>query len=292
MLGLAAMKTSRFLPSALALLLLAPGPVAALHAQLPKIFVASFGNDANDGSRNAPKRNFQAAHDAVAAGGQIVALDTAGYGPLAINKGVAVTVPPGVNAFVTVPSGNDGITINAGAGLVALRGLIIENSGGAGGNGIAVTNVNTLVVESCTVRHFNEGISVKTFASTQVSLFDTTVRYCAYGIDLEDTNSAGTVVVALTGCRVEGCSIDGVLASTNGTGSAVDVTLEGCTVRGNGTGLLALSTGALLRASNCTIIGNGTGVQASNGAQALSRGNNTLEKNTGGNTFPATYSAK
>ena len=61
------------------LVLLASGlllfPVGALHAQaLSKIFVASYGNDANDGSRGNPKRDFQAAHDAVAAGGQIVVL--------------------------------------------------------------------------------------------------------------------------------------------------------------------------------------------------------------------------
>ena len=60
-----------------ALVTFAPAP---LHAQTAtKIFVASFGNDANDGSRGSPKRNFQSAHDAVAAGGQIVVLDTVGY---------------------------------------------------------------------------------------------------------------------------------------------------------------------------------------------------------------------
>jgi hypothetical protein len=61
----------------LVLLLLATG-YGTLHAQATKIFVASYGNDASDGSRASPKRNFQPAHDAVAAGGEIVALDTAG----------------------------------------------------------------------------------------------------------------------------------------------------------------------------------------------------------------------
>jgi hypothetical protein len=48
--------------------------VSEVQAQATKIFVASFGDDANDGSRGAPKRNFQAAHNAVAANGQIVVL--------------------------------------------------------------------------------------------------------------------------------------------------------------------------------------------------------------------------
>lgn len=82
-------------------LLLLLASVFTAQAQLTKIFVASFGNDANDGSRGAPKRNFQAAHDAVAAKGQIVVLDTAGYGALNITKSIEVTVPPGINGFAT-----------------------------------------------------------------------------------------------------------------------------------------------------------------------------------------------
>ncbi len=87
---------NRCFPGLLALalpLMLAAAP-DLLHAQLPKIFVASYGNDVNDGSRGNPKRNFQAAHNAVAAGSEIVPLDTAGYGQLNITKSVAITAPP------------------------------------------------------------------------------------------------------------------------------------------------------------------------------------------------------
>ncbi len=94
------------------------------QAQLTKIFVSATGNDANDGSRGSPKRNFQAAHDAVATGGSIVVLDTAGYGALNITKSVSVTVPPGVNGFITVSGSSNGVTINAP--VVVLRGLIVE----------------------------------------------------------------------------------------------------------------------------------------------------------------------
>src|SRR3954471_2041691 len=108
------------------LVLVAP---AATYAT-PKIFVASYGNDANSGAPASPKRSFQAAHDAVAAGGQIVALDTAGYGALNITKSLAVTVPPGVSGFVSVTGNNTGILVNAGAGsVVSLRGLIVEGGG-------------------------------------------------------------------------------------------------------------------------------------------------------------------
>ena len=106
---------------------------ATLHAQLPKIFVASFGNDANDGSRGNPKRNFQAAHDAVAAKGQIVVLDTAGYGPVNITKSIGIIVPLGVTGFITV-TGNGAKAINIAAAvtdvitLVSYTPLLYQNA--------------------------------------------------------------------------------------------------------------------------------------------------------------------
>src|SRR3954468_16799499 len=106
------MNTSQSAAARLATLLLAL-PLAAAHAAPAKIFVASYGNDANSGSPTSPMRSFQAAHDAVAAGGQIVVLDTAGYGALNINKSISVTVPPGVNGFVTVSGNSNGIVITA-----------------------------------------------------------------------------------------------------------------------------------------------------------------------------------
>ena len=109
------------------------------RAQATKIFIASTGSDFNDGSRAAPKRGLQAAHDAVAPGGEIVILDTAGYGPLTISKSVAITVPPGVNGFVTVPSGSNGIMIFAGVNdKISIRGLILEGGGAANNDGVGI----------------------------------------------------------------------------------------------------------------------------------------------------------
>src|SRR3954469_4172564 len=104
------MNTSQSAAARLATLLLAL-PLAAAHAAPAKIFVASYGNDANSGSPTSPMRSFQAAHDAVAAGGQIVVLDTAGYGALNINKSVSVFAPPGINGFITVTT-NGGKAVN------------------------------------------------------------------------------------------------------------------------------------------------------------------------------------
>ncbi|MBV9658300.1 MAG: right-handed parallel beta-helix repeat-containing protein [Verrucomicrobia bacterium] len=282
------------------LVLLAAGlllfPAGALHAQLSKIFVASTGNDANDGSRGSPKRNFQAAHDAVAAGGEIVVLDTAGYSALSITKSVSVIVPPGVNGFVTVSGNNDGIDINTAntTDVVTLRGLIIESSGGpaAGGTGIKATQVGTLIVEDCTIRSFITGVNFNPGNAAQASVYNTAVRGCADGLVFQ-TSKGVNVTATTTGCRIEQSTDDGgVVVATGSPAAQVSATLDNCTVRNNYIAFFVEGANAVLRASNCTITGNNNSARLISGGQVLSRGNNTLENNTNGNTFPATYSAK
>jgi len=290
---------ARILTPFLSLLLLALGPVAALRAQAAKIFVASYGNDANDGSRGTPERNFQAAHDAVAAGGQIVVLDTAGYGALSINKSISVTVPPGVNGFISV-SGNSasGIVINAaGTDSVTLRGLIIEGGGngiGDTGSGILANSIGNLAIEDCTVRNFSEGIYLLSTASAKIYVRHSTLRGCGYGLDVENgSGSAASATAIASECVIDQCTIDGVVALPSSAGS-VDLTLADCIISGNKNGLRtagSLSTASVIRVDNCRITGNASGVVVQ-GGQILSRGNNKLEKNANNNAFPATYSAK
>src|SRR5215472_14949697 len=64
--------------------------------QSVRTFVASTGADSNPCSRVAPCRTFQAAVNAVAPGGEVIALDSAGFGSrLDINKSVSVISPCG-----------------------------------------------------------------------------------------------------------------------------------------------------------------------------------------------------
>jgi parallel beta helix pectate lyase-like protein len=291
----------------LALWLLLLASPLALHAQAPsKIFVASYGADSNDGSRGSPKRNFQQAHDAVAAGGQIVVLDTAGYGALNITKSLAVTVPPGVNGFVTVTGNNDGITINAAAvDSVSLRGLIIEGSGSTfnqNGFGIRIDSAANVAVEDCTVRNFGAGILQESSTSARLYVRRCTLRGCDEGL-----YSLGGAAVAqsaiATDCAFEQNNSYGVVMASFNTSATLDVTLRNCVVAGtkgdpNAAGILSQGfTGApanavVVRVDNCRITGNNLGVDTLSGGVLLSRGNNTLEGNTNNNTFPATYSAK
>src|SRR4051812_20833755 len=213
---------------------------AAMQAAPSKIFVASYGTDGNSGSPTSPKRAFQAAHDAVGAGGQIVVLDTAGYGALTITKSLAVTVPPGVNGFITVTGTNNGITINAGAtGSVSLRGLIVEGGGAGNGNGIRINSAANVAVEDCTVRNFANGIDVE--GPGKLYLRRCTVRACdAFGLQTELFDT-GTINAIANNCqfdqiRTAAVEVDDFSSFGSGNGN-FDVTLRKCTISSNNTGI-------------------------------------------------------
>jgi hypothetical protein len=270
------------------------GASGALHAQATKIFVASFGSDANDGSRGSPKRNFQAAHDAVAASGQIVVLDTAGYGALSINKSVSVTVPPGVNGFVSITGDNNAITVNAATtDRVVLRGLVIEGNTQSGGVGIRGNSVGTLIVEDCTVRNLEAGVFFVVANNARLILHNCVVRDCL-GALFANTTAAVTLNGSLTGCRIEqnttGVAAGGVASSV------IRVALEDCIISGHqGNGIpygIVAGAQATVIVSRCTITGNANGVRTSDNGVILSRGNNTLEKNAAGNFFQFSFNAK
>jgi hypothetical protein len=250
----------------------------AARAQATKIFVASFGNDANDGSRGSPKRNFQAAHNAVAAGGQIVVLDTAGYGQLNISKSLRVTVPPGVNGIITTSGGVNGVNIAAGAGdTVALRGLIVEGAN-AGGVGVNSSSVGTLIVEDCTLRGFASGIAVDQSVAGRLRVRGGSIQAGIYGIFLqtEGTNTLNGLVV---GCTIEDCGFAAI--QTNGSASgSVRLSAVDCVLTANNAGF-SPGSNTVIYADNCRASGNTKVVDLSGGGQAFTLGNNAFTNNFG-----------
>lgn len=103
-----------------------------------RTFVASYGFTANTAfncSLANPCRAFNEAISVTNPGGEVVILDTAGYGPMTITKSLKVIGPSGVYGGISVITpGTDGITINAGDGDdVILRGLDVTGLGGLNG---------------------------------------------------------------------------------------------------------------------------------------------------------------
>src|SRR5438105_3535713 len=94
---------------------------------------AATGNDANPCTRSAPCRNFQAAIAQTASGGEVVVLDSGGYGTVTINQAVSLVAPAGVYAGISVFAGT-GIYVNAGpSDVVTIRGLTLNGLGGSDG---------------------------------------------------------------------------------------------------------------------------------------------------------------
>src|SRR5436309_2080842 len=101
-------------------------PAAPGFAQSNRTFVSGSGNDTGNTtcSRTSPCRSFGAAIGLTNAGGEMVVLDSAGYGPFTIGKAISISAE-GVEAAITATT-TDAITINAGpSDVVNLRSLTI-----------------------------------------------------------------------------------------------------------------------------------------------------------------------
>ena len=129
----------RFLLAFVACVAVLAAPSLALGAA-QRTFVKSTGVDTLPGpvpnvcSVASPCRTFDAAMLQTLPGGEVIVLDSAGYGAVTISQSVSIIAPPGVYAGITASSG-DGVTVNGAGIVVVLQGLTI-NGLGTGNNGI------------------------------------------------------------------------------------------------------------------------------------------------------------
>jgi hypothetical protein len=246
-----------------------------------RTFVSGLGNDGNPCSRLAPCRNFAQAISQTNAGGEVIVLDSAGYGAFAITKSVSIIAPPGVYAGISVFSG-DGIDINAGVfDTVILRGLTVNNQGSMG-NGVVFNTGLKLHVEGCVINGFSSGGSagVSLLAGgAQAEVIDSLMRGNFDGIFVKP--SSGTLQATIDHVRLEGNNtglsaeegsqvavtnsvaannITGVFAFSSTAGST-QMNVESTVASGNGTGIGAEAQGTgpvQLNVARCVISGNFT----------------------------------
>ena len=136
-----------FIAAALALAVTLPAVPA--QAQAPRTFVSAAGSDSNPCSFAAPCRHFQAAVNATSAGGEVDALDPAGYGPIFITK--SITIEGQGWSYIAPPFGGDGITINAPGDRVAIHGVSINGVGITPAFGIVFNSGSSLKVQDCVI---------------------------------------------------------------------------------------------------------------------------------------------
>jgi hypothetical protein len=142
-----------------------------------RTFVSSTGSDDNVCNLAAPCRSFSAAIALTYLGGEVVVLDSAGYGPVTITQSVSLIAPPGVYAGISVFAPDSGVIVTAGTSdKVVLRGLSITGQGGM--HGIFVGSGAEVHVENCTVSGMtgNGIFVVLSSGSVSVQIRNTSVR--------------------------------------------------------------------------------------------------------------------
>lgn len=136
-----------------AAVLACPDPAVAASQ---RTFVSTAGVDNPTCSLAAPCRSFGFAVTAALAGGEVIVLDSGGYGPVSIAKSITITAPKGVYAGISVFSGvGVDVGLVAPSDVVTLRGLTINGLGGA--HGIAFTGTGTLRVFDSVATGFTGG---------------------------------------------------------------------------------------------------------------------------------------
>jgi len=256
-------------------------------AQLQRSFVSGTGNDGNPCSRTAPCRTFTQALSQTNAHGEVVALDSAGYGPFTITQSVSVQAAPGVYAGISVFSG-DGITINAGVNDgVVLRGLTVTNQGSSG-NGVVFNTGVALHVEGCEIVGFSGGGSAGLellAAGARAEVVDSTMGGNSFGIFMQP--ASGTAQAAIDRVRLvlnhiglaakdgSQVTITNSVAANNDFGirapsvsaASVQLNVESTAVSGNTmAGIIATATAtgpAQVNVARCVISNNAVGIQAS-----------------------------
>ena len=304
---------------AFVLAIVSGSPAAPLGpaAQIQRTFVSTSGSDANPCTRAAPCRNFAAAIANTLDGGEVVALDSGGYGPFAVDKSVTVAGAPGEHVAVTAFAGN-AISIDAAAtDTVVLRNLYVTGLGAE--RGIEFNAGGSLHVESVTVSGFTLlGLGA---AGDDLSLFvvDSVFRHNGdFGLYTE----GGSVSAEIERTRVDGNGNSGFTFTSGSTAtvrssaatrngdhgflitSGSQVAIEGSLADGNaidgvavtfagsvgdltgdvisnngGSGVGTGEPGSLVRVSGSTVTGNAIGLDRGDGTFE-SYGDNFVRGNT------------
>jgi hypothetical protein len=295
-------------PAALAIVLACAMHTAPAQAQVSRTFVSATGSDSNNcANTNSPCRHFAAAFAVTAANGEIYVLDPANYGSLAITHAVSIQ-GHGWGSIAPVANGN-AITINAPTtDDVNLDGLTIDGTALTSTNGIIFSSGRSLTVSNCVVRNtpnsglqFIPNVSAATTLAVSNSSFNDTAsgimiapsstgavtaaidhtsfdRDGGEALDVSGVTSTGAINVSMTDSVVSNSFI-GIIAASNSTHSAVNLSLTHVLAVGNQGAVTAQGTNATVWLAQSTIINNPGGYSANTGGIINSFGDNYFGNN-------------
>ena len=262
---------------------------------------AATGSDSNPCTRPLPCRNFTAAANVTSARGEIIVLDSGGYGSATFNKSLSVIAPSGVYAGVTALSGN-ALSVNAAAAdTVTIRGV---TANGLGAQTVLFVSSGDVIVDSCSFANFilygreiisggqatirrtmtrSNGIIGMLFsgpspsAITHATVVDSTAANNNVGFQPSQYSRVtivGSLAAQNTAAGIYACCLDAKLwlmrsTSANNNGHGVDagpheseIYAAYNTVTGNPSGMTEEETGQIFSMQNNLVRGNGTNLNA------------------------------
>ena len=283
---------------------------AVASAQATRTWVSGVGDDANPCSRTAPCKTFAGAISKTAAGGEIDALDSGGFGAVTITK--AITIDGGSEIAGVLASGTNGVTVSAGpTDVVILRRLDIN--GGAtplGSRGVNFIAGKTLIIEDSKISRFSDrGINAGLSTPGTLIVHNTdVVGNPGNGIVVGSNAATHIIKVSLSNVRVSGNGIMGFYA-----GMGCHASIRDSTIFGNGNaGVGSTQTSAQVQIDHTDISNNTIGIKStlgvvwiadtvitgnvtaglqSTGGSILSYGNNRINGNPGGDGAPTGIAA-
>lgn len=165
----------------------------------------------------------------VKADGEVVAVNSAGYGPVTLTRSISLVAAPGIYAGAT------GVTIATPGVNVVLRGLTINSQGGNWG--VVMSAGAKLSIENCVISNFKGSLKAGVFVYTAatVRVVDTIVRDNEIGMQFLGGATANISKSKLFGNKT------GILVQS-AAGMTSPVAVSNSVIAGGGTGINVLST--------------------------------------------------
>src|SRR5437870_1716555 len=192
----------------------------SLFAQNNRSAVSLSGNDAASCTVPDPCRTFDVAISKTNAGGEVIVLSSAGYGPFTVTKSVSIISPPAYHAALA-PTSGDAITITADNAVIVLRGLTLNGSLGASTGidftGAATISNSSVFVENCVITGFVTGISFT--RNGELFILDTSIRTSDLGMIVD--GAAAPSLATIDNARIEksdlGIVVDNAILAVRNT---------------------------------------------------------------------------
>jgi hypothetical protein len=263
-----------------------------VHAQATRTWVSGVGDDVNPCSRTAPCKTFAGAISKTMAGGEINALDPAGYGAVTITKSMTIDCEDTQGSILA--SSTFGVTVNGAGVIVTLRGLSISGAPptSPGAIGVRFLQGAALNIEKCRISYFNAaspngfGIQFASSTSAKLMVSDTTISNNGAGATGGGIQIAGTSGVNAALVRTQVINNAGVGIIVDGTGGgSKNAVIQDCQISANsGNGVTSTSTNGNIKTivTGSTISSNSVGLNSTGAQSTVLVGGSTITANLTG----------